>query len=146
MENAPQATKLLLVRMIRERGDQLKSGIPPWVISLIEVRKQIEAPVDSTPPPTQRLHLAAVPDERLPTPEDDAIWVDGVIRDLEAIPTKEQFDQFAKLPMVQINMKRLSTTNRAQFERADQAFSAKIAELADQETDQDDDTDPPEAA
>jgi hypothetical protein len=138
MQEAPQAIRLMLVRMVRERGDQLKAGMPDWVIALIETK----APVDSTPP--KRLHLAAVNDKDDETKpiDPDEVWVDTLIRDVNDLTNIEAIDAYAKRADVQREMKRLSTANRQQYTRADSAFTMRLADI----NYQGDDPNPPEAA
>jgi recombination protein RecT len=129
MQRAPLPTRLLLLKHIRERGDQLKAGLPEWVIDLTGAPGKPPTPAPPRPQP------------KLVTDDKDARWVDDIIHTLSEHTTARAVAELGASPDVQREMKRLRRENPAQFERADNAFAAKLEELGPP-----DEPEPPDAA
>jgi hypothetical protein len=130
MKQAPLPTRLLLLKHIRERGDQLKSGLPDWVIDLTGAPGKPPTPA---PPRAQ---------PKLVTDDADARWVTDIIAVIAEHTTAQAVSDLGASPDVQREMRRLRRENPAQFERADAAFAAKLEELGPP----DEEPEPPDAA
>ena len=108
---APMAQRLLLLKVIRERGDQLKAGLPEWVIAMAKP----EAPAAR---------------EEEPTP--DEIWCADLIEEVDACETIPAVQEVVNRPEVQARMKRLSREKRPLFLSTEHAVDLKIASLKGQ--------------
>jgi recombination protein RecT len=121
MEKAPLPSRLLLVKAVRARGDQLHAGLPDWVIGLAAPPKA-PPPTDSTPT-RGGLHLA--PDPRA----QDAIWVEGMIHALRNVQTMDQWRDLGRDGTTQVIMTRLRRESPELFAKLDNAFVARRNEL-----------------
>jgi hypothetical protein len=124
MEQAPLPTRLLLVKAVRERGDQLKAGLPDWVIELAAPAKP--AQTESTPT-RGGLHLAPDPE---PKRSDDDLWVNNMMNHLRLdVKNLAQWQELGTSPNVQVVMTRLRRENPDLFAKLDNAFVARRKEL-----------------
>jgi hypothetical protein len=141
MEKAPLPTRLLLVKAVRARGDQLHAGLPDWVIGLAAPPKP--PPTDSTPT-RGGLHLAPARQQDADwvdgMRQQDATWVEGMIHALRNVQTMDQWRDLGRDGTTQVIMTRLRRESPDLFTKLDNAFVARRNELGPP------DDDPPPAA
>lgn len=102
MERAPLASRLLLVRMVRERAEQIRQSMPEWLADLAK-----------------------------PGPDPDERWAEGFIAHLASLREATDVTEYARSGAVQTVMRRLRAEKPSLFERVDAATAERLAELGD---------------
>ena len=113
MQRSPLATKLLLVKMVRERCEQLRVELPGWIGGLIT-------------PVTARNAAGAAPDS---DPDPDEPWVRETIAHIRSLAEPDAIRAFAASGAVQTVMRRLNREKRLLWDRVDAAVGERLDEL-----------------
>ena len=132
--SAPVAHRLMMVKAIRERGDQLHAGLPDWVISMIgKAEQKAGQEADSTrSEPTETKddgQFEGGHQDGLIFPTADERWAETMLRQVRAFTSVNMVADYVRADEIQAQMKRLSKENRPLFLSTDKAVNDHIEAL-----------------
>lgn len=138
LEKCPVAQRAIIIKALSENAGRLSVAQPAWLADLVKGKaKAAEAPAASPaareqPPaeeaeyiPAQKTQAPAAATQQTP----DEIWVDEQIQITRAMTTMQEFNTLIGSTAVRTKMSRLRRENPELFDKADEVFGAKMAEL-----------------
>jgi hypothetical protein len=130
LEKCPVAQRAIAIKAISENAGRLSVSQPAWLADLIKGKaKAADAPAAAQQPQQEEYAPKGATAKELSA---DERWVEEQIAEVNRIKTKAEFDAMMASIAVRTRMSRLRRENIALFDRADEVFGAKMAEVRGQ--------------
>lgn len=129
LEKCPVAQRAIAIKAISENAGRLSLAQPAWLADLVKGKAKAAEPAQAQ---ARQQEEEYAPKGAAREMSADERWVEEQIAEVNRITTKAEFDAMMASTAVRTKMSRLRRENVALFDRADEVFGAKMAEVRGQ--------------